>query len=92
MKVENLSAQLKLKYKLDKEAEGIAVTKVNRDSPAYDSGLKAGDIIMKFNKNDVKEVADFEKQVTEAQKSGANNAVLLVKRGNTNTFLVINFE
>ena len=92
MKMENLSTSLRTKFKIEKDVSGVVITKLSRNSPGVEVGIKTGDVIMSFNKIKVTNVADLSKLVSEAQKSGAKNAVLLIRRVNTNQFVVINLE
>lgn len=92
MKVENLTTSLRTKFKIEKDVSGVVITKLTRNSPGVEVGIKPGDVIMSFNKLKVANAADLSKLVSEAQKSGAKNAVLLIRRGNTNQFVVINLE
>ena len=54
---------------------GILVAQVERDTPADDGGLEAGDIILVFNHRGVKDVPEFRDVVAE---SGAGETVPIV--------------
>ncbi|MDP6257954.1 MAG: PDZ domain-containing protein, partial [Rhodospirillales bacterium] len=50
-----------------KKAEGALVASVTDNSPAAKGGIKAGDVILKFNNRDVKEMRSLPKIVAETE-------------------------
>jgi serine protease Do len=92
MKLDNLTPVARQKYKIDKNATGIIVSKVNRSSIASDVGIKQGDMIIRFNKTKIDKVEDLDKAVKDAKTAGAKNGVMLLSRGGNNQFLVIDLE
>lgn len=92
MKLENLSAPFKLKHKIEKDVQGAAVTKVVRNTPAYEAQIRVGDVIMKFNNKDIQNASEVGKLVADAKNAGAKNVVLLIKRGTNNQFVVVDLE
>ncbi len=92
MKLEAISPALRQKYKIDKAASGIVVTKVNRNTTASDVGVRVGDVIIRFNKTKVEKVEDLDKAVKDAKSAGAKNGVMLVSRSGSNQFVVIDLE
>jgi serine protease Do len=50
-----------------KKAEGAMVASVTDNSPAAKGGIKAGDVILKFNNRDVKEMRSLPKIVAETE-------------------------
>lgn len=69
--VETVSAAVKDKYNVP---SGVYVTEVLTSSPALAAGLKAGDIILKVGKTEVKNVEEFHK-VLNSISSGKNYTV-----------------
>ncbi len=51
-------------YKMDR-VEGVYVDMVNRQSAAYDAGLKSGDILLKVNYKRTNTVSEFMEQVSQ---------------------------
>ena len=39
-----------MRFNVDKNATGVIVTRVNRGSPAYNGGIRVGDVIQRLNK------------------------------------------
>jgi serine protease Do len=71
------------------ETKGVVVTDVAQDSPAADAGLQRGDVIEQINRQNVANVSDYNRLVTEA---GKQPLVLLVNRGGNTSFLVVQPE
>jgi serine protease Do len=92
LKVANLDAAMRSKYKLDKNIAGIVITGINRNSPAIELGVLPGDVIQQVNKKKINNVADFESTVSAIKAAGGGNAVILVNRNGENRFLVLEFE
>jgi serine protease Do len=92
MKVENITPTYRQKLNLEKTLTGVVITKVNRGSKAYDSGLKAGDVITHFNRIKIQNVGEFEKSVQEAKKSNASHALIYVLRGGAGSFMTLSLE
>lgn len=92
MKAEDVNASTRKKFKLENNVSGVIVTRVNRNSPASDAGIRVGDIILRFNKQSIEKALDLETVVKAAQKAGSKNAVMLINRGNSNQFIVIYLE
>ncbi len=92
MKLENFSPAIKQKFKLDKVSAGVVVTKVNRNTAAQDAGIRAGDVITRFNKIKVEKVEDLDKAVKDAKSAGAKTGVVLLSRAGSSQFIVIDIE
>lgn len=92
MRVEEISPAIRNKFKLDKSAAGLIVTKVNRNTPASDAGIRVGDIILRFNKQNVSKITELDALVKDAQKAKSKNAVMLINRANSNQFVIIYLE
>ena len=69
------------------EKEGLLITGVKEDSPAGESDLKAGDVIVEINREPVKTMGDFRKQMDRVQKG--DTVLFLVKRGPNTLFFTV---
>ena len=68
----------------DAEDKGVIVAEVQRNSPAWISGLRAKDVIGAINRKPVKSVEDLHKALKDGRQ-----AALSVQRGDENLFLII---
>jgi serine protease Do len=80
VKVRNLTREISEQLSLPKGATGVIVTDVAEDSPAAQSGLEEGDVIVEINRNAVRNVNEYRKA---ADKLGKNDDALLrvLRRG-----------
>lgn len=74
---QEVSGQLARYFKLSEDA-GILVSEVEADGPAAKAGLKAGDVILKFNGSAVTDSRSFREQVRKAD--AGSEATLTVSR------------
>lgn len=77
--IQNVSEDLADSFGL-KNAEGILVSEVQKDSPASSAGLKQGDVILKLNGTALKDVSDLRNRV--AMIRPGSKAMLNVLRNN----------
>ncbi|SRR5579875_537921 len=68
---------------------GVVITRVRPDSPADDAGLQRGDVVLEVDHDQVKSAGEFAELARKAQRK-KKPALLLVERGNTTLFTVIN--
>ena len=84
--IQALTPELARQYGLT-EKKGVVVTNVKEDSSAAQGGLEEGDLILEVNHQQVTQVSEFRKALTN-NKQGCS-ALLLVKRRDRNLFIVI---
>jgi serine protease Do len=68
-------------------AEGLVITAVKRGSAAEEAGLRSGDVITEINRQPIKNLADFNRELTRSEK--AKSVLLLVRRGQSSLFLAL---
>ncbi|MEE8557630.1 MAG: DegQ family serine endoprotease [Myxococcota bacterium] len=83
--VEALTDELRDSLELDDGARGVVITDVEPGSPAYDEGLRRGDVIVEANHHEVHRLNDLVDQLAE----GRDRVLLLVKRGDGTLFVVV---
>jgi len=75
--IEDVSAELAKKFGVE---GGVLITKVMEDSPAEKGGLKSGDVIVEFNGEPVKNVADLQLKVINT-KPGEKVKITVIRDG-----------
>jgi len=68
------------------ESGGVEVLKVKRNSPAWEAGLRAGDVIVSVNRQPVGSLMEFSALTAQA---GDKGLLLNIVRGNGALFVVI---
>ena len=69
--------------------QGVLVQDV-KSGPAGRAGIRPGDVILGVNNQDVKDAAQFRELVNGLEKG--RNAALLVRRGDTTTFITVKID
>jgi len=69
------------------EAKGALISQVNKDSPADKAGLKAGDVIVRFDGKEVQDNRQL-RNLVAATAPGAKARVGVVRNGKEETFIV----
>ena len=64
--------------------EGVELAEVAPESPAWDAGLRSGDVIVRVNRRPVASVQELEEALAESQVAG-----LLVQRGERRLFALV---
>jgi len=81
MAVEEISPELARNFNLS-ETSGLIVVQVEEGSPAAESGVKPGDIILELDQVPMKELAQFQKKIA-SYKTGDTILLLLKRKGAT---------
>lgn len=83
--VSNITPALIQKYDLPTKITGVVVTQVDPNGAAAQFGIQVGDVIMKVNRENIRSVADFEKQISSTKPG--ENILFYLRRGDGNLFL-----
>jgi serine protease Do len=86
VQVDDLTASTRQQLGLESDVKGVVVTDVPDASPAAEAGLQRGDVIEQVNRQPVNSVADYQRLIRLA---GKEPLVLLINRGGTTTFMVV---
>jgi serine protease Do len=86
--VAHLDEDLRSRYKVATDVNGLAVTAVDGGSPAAEKGLKPGDVIADVQHEKTSTVVGFQKRVERLKKEGRKVVVLLVAGADGNTRFV----
>lgn len=65
--VQNLTANIRQQLNLPEGVHGVVITQVDPNSPAAETGLSRGDVIMSINRQQVNNVSDFNRLAAEAK-------------------------
>ncbi len=68
-------------------SEGLVITAVKPGSAAEEAGLKSGDVISEINRQPIKTLADYNRELARNDK--AKSVLLLVRRGQSSLFLAL---
>ena len=77
--VKALTNPLKIRYKIEKNIEGVLVAKV-KDDTDIDFNIEVGDVIMQINNQETKSLKDFEKVIKEHKKNKDKSMVIHIYR------------
>ncbi len=86
VQVDELTASTRQQLGLGSDVKGVVVTDVPDASPAAEAGLQRGDVIEQVNRQPVNSVADYQRLIRQA---GKEPLVLLINRGGSTTFMVV---
>ena len=84
--IQKVTPELAKSFNLDTE-NGALVADVTPSSPADEAGLKRGDVIVKFNDRDIKEMSELPTVVADTPVGGTAK-VTAIRDGKTKTFSV----
>ncbi len=86
MQTQDITPELAQSFDL-KDSDGVLVSSVTEGEPASQAGLKQGDVIVEVNRQPVHDVAEYQNQVSRAQKG--STVLLLVKRDGSSIYVAI---
>lgn len=82
-----LDSELKERYELEEDLEGVLVLGVERGGMAARNGLLRGDVITSVNNRRVTTPEDVEQGIEKAKDAGREKIVVLIQRRNASRFL-----
>ena len=92
MAVGTLNDELREKYKIAKDVDGIVVLSVDADTNAAEKGMQEGDVITDAGQKAVRSVDDFQVQIDATAEAGRQSLLVLVRRDGQPRFVVLNVE
>ena len=88
LSVRELTPELAQRFGLGDVAEGgVVVVRIDPGSPAYEGGVRPGDMILQVNQKDIATLDDFRQAVTKLKKK--DRVLLLIRRKGQELFLTI---
>ncbi len=91
MELADMTEALARRYDIE-ESAGVLVTYVEPNSPAAEAGVRPGDIITQANRKDIADLEEYNQIVSAVRKEKKNKLLLLITRGKTSQFVVIDLE
>ena len=92
LKVESLNGDFVQKYKIDAD-KGVVITQIQEDTPAANSNLSIGDVIIEINQQPINDVADYKEIISQLKKNNAEIILFYVKAKNgTYRFVPVNLK
>ena len=89
LNVQDLTPEMAQRLGLS-ETSGVIITGMSDTSPAGDSGLKPGDLIVEINREPIKDMADYNKVVRDIKKG--ETVLFLIKRGQNTLFFTVDLK
>jgi serine protease Do len=77
--IQDLTAELAESFNID-QYRGVLVAQVTKDSPAEQAGLKAGDVIIKYQGKPVKDIGRFRNRVA-LTPPGSDASLVIIRNG-----------
>lgn len=87
--VQDITPQIQNRLGLESPS-GVVITNVNPNSPASESGLSRGDVILEVNKKQITNLDDYRKQIDAAEKG--KSILFLIQHGTNTTYVPIQPE
>lgn len=80
LSLSSLTPELRQRFQLDEQASGVVVTEVVPDGTAAEKGLRAGDVIVEVDQEQVNNPSDVAARVKKAKDEGYRVVTLLLFR------------
>lgn len=89
LKVETMTPELATRLRLS-DSSGVIIKGIKDDSPASESGLRPGDLIVEINRDEIKNMADYDHAIDEIESK--DTALFLIKRRGNTLFFTLKAE
>jgi serine protease Do len=85
MEVADITPDLIQKYELKVKKDGVVITKIEKNSLASQSGLQPGDVILKINRKDIRNVSEYN-EIIDDVKAG-DTLLFYIQRNDSKLFV-----
>lgn len=92
LSLSDLTPQVRQALNLSTSQKGAVVANINPDKAGAEQGIHEGDVIVSVNQIPVKNAKEASRAVAEASKSGKKSVLLLIERGDVQSFVAIPFN
>lgn len=86
LSVGELTQNVRRRYQIPNDTQGVIVVEIKRDSPAQKAGFEVGDIISQIEDNTIKGLNDFSAAI--AKHKNKNKRILVYSRNGTKTIVI----
>jgi serine protease Do len=87
-----VTPDLKQRFSLGDDVNGVVVTEIANDSPASEKGVRAGDVIVEAAQEEVKSPQQLAQKIDAARKAGRKSILLLVDRQGDLRFVALRID
>jgi serine protease Do len=87
-----LTADMRDRYDIPKTTKGVVITKVIDGGVASEKNIRAGDVIVDINQNEIKTPDDFADRVREAREAKRKSVLLLIDRQGDLRFVALRID
>ncbi|HEX7008276.1 MAG TPA: DegQ family serine endoprotease [Alphaproteobacteria bacterium] len=87
-----IDADLRRRFDLTDDTQGVLVTGVANDSAAAEKGIRPGDVVVEAGQDKVTRPEQIKAKVDEARKAGRKSLLLLVKRKEDLRFIALRID
>ena len=84
-----LNSDLRSRFGINENVDGVIILDVIPDSPADKSGLRMGDVIKSIERNDTSTVDAVTETFASLRLSEKSRALMLIERGSNSRFIVV---
>lgn len=88
LKVQNLSENVRAKFKISKDVKGVVISEVKSGSNAEFAGFSVGDVIVQVNQRAISSVSDLQSEIS-ASKKQQRKPMIWIDRGGMMMGLVL---
>lgn len=92
LSLSGLSADLRQKFSIGEETNGVVVTAVTPNSPAAEKGVRIGDVILEVGQEEVRSPGEIASKVEEARKANRKSLLLLIDRQGDLRFVALRID
>ncbi len=91
-KLSKLDGQLRLRFDIDDDINGVVVVGVDQDGLAASNGIRPGDLISTINNRSVSEPSQVFETLEKAKAAGRKKVVVLLQRNGNSRFIPFNLS
>jgi serine protease Do len=90
MRVADINPDLIEQYNLQIKNSGVIITSVERGSSSDQAGLRIGDVILKINRKNIKDLSDYNKIINDVKKG--DSLLFYIQRGDGKYFVAFSLS